>query len=219
MLARTPAYRLTENQILPGTIMRTASALAALFVGFGATLIAQPPAARNIWAVADAPAELQEPLARADLIVASMQNALLRELTQALAQGGPAHAVKACHIDVAGLTARIGREAGVRAGRTSDRLRNRANAPPAWTAALVERYAGKQTGDVDGFIVDLGTAIGVLRPIAQRPLCASCHGPAERLDPAVRATIAERYPADRAIGFEPGEIRGWFWVEVPEPQP
>jgi hypothetical protein len=32
----------------------------------------------------------------------------------------------------------------------------------------------------------------------------------------VRAVLAERYPADRAIGFANGEIRGWYWVEMPK---
>jgi hypothetical protein len=31
----------------------------------------------------------------------------------------------------------------------------------------------------------------------------------------VREELAERYPADRATGFKVGDIRGWFWVEVP----
>jgi hypothetical protein len=56
----------------------------------------------------------------------------------------------------------------------------------------------------------------VLRPIAQRSICASCHGPADKLDPAVRSALRERYPADRATGFRRGEIRGWFWVEMPK---
>jgi hypothetical protein len=102
------------------------------------------------------------------------------------------------------------------AGRTSDRLRNPTNAPRAWAVDLVKANAGRQARDVDGFAVDLGNKIGVLRPIAQRPLCANCHGPADRLSPAVRAELSERYPADKALGFTEGEIRGWFWVEIPK---
>ena len=71
------------------------------------------------------------------LVVVSLHDALRRELTHALAQGGPAFAIKACHIDVAGLTRRMGGHGGITAGRTSDRLRNPANAPPAWAASLV----------------------------------------------------------------------------------
>jgi hypothetical protein len=47
-------------------------------------------------------------------------------------------------------------------------------------------------------------------------MCATCHGPTESLSAGVRKEIAERYPTDRAVGFKEGEIRGWFWVEIPK---
>jgi hypothetical protein len=52
--------------------------------------------------------------------------------------------------------------------------------------------------------------------MAQQEICASCHGPADRISPSVRTLLAERYPGDRAVGFTNGEIRGWFWVELPK---
>jgi Protein of unknown function (DUF3365) len=168
------------------------------------------------WRIADAPAELRPPIAQADLIVISMQDALLRELSRALSEGDPTYALQSCHIDVIGAIRHIERREGIAAGRTSDRLRNPANAPRAWAAPLVEANAGRLARDVDGFAVDLGSAIGVLRPVAERPMCASCHGPGDRIPAAVSAALRERYPADRAIGFAEGEIRGWFWVEVPK---
>jgi hypothetical protein len=160
---------------------------------------------------------MRYPLSRADLIVASMQDALLRELTEAIQTGGPAFAIKSCHIDVIGIIQRIGREDGVAAGRTSDRLRSPTNAPRPWAAALVAANAGRKVRDVPGFVVDLGDKVGVLRPMAQRPMCAACHGAPNELNPAVRAELRDRYPRDQAVGFHEGEIRGWFWVEIPKP--
>ena len=177
---------------------------------------AQSPLPAGTWRVPDAPAELKYPISRADLIVASMQDALLRELTDRLRAGGPAFAIKSCHIDVIGIIQRIGRQEGVAAGRTSDRLRSPTNAPKPWAAALVTANAGRHARDVPGFAVDLGDKVGVLRPIAHRPMCASCHGAADTLEPAVRAELRDRYPRDQAVGFTEGEIRGWFWVEVPK---
>jgi uncharacterized protein DUF3365 len=168
------------------------------------------------WRIADAPAELRVPISRADLVVVSMQDALVRELTNALKQGGPEFAIQACHIDVIGAIQRIERGDGIAAGRTSDRLRNPTNAPRAWAAPLVKANAGRLARDIDGFAVDLGDRVGVLRPIAERPMCASCHGPASRISAAVSAALVDRYPADRAIGFAEGEVRGWFWVEMPK---
>ena len=181
-----------------------------------ASLQAQSPLPAGTWRLADAPPELQSPISRASLIIVSMQDAMLRELSEGLALGGPEFALKSCHIDVVGITRRIGRQEGVTAGRTSDRLRNSANAPKTWAAPLVAAYAGRRTRDVEGFAVDLGDRVGVLRPIAEQPMCASCHGPADKVSPAVREALGGRYPGDRATGFSEGEIRGWFWVEVPK---
>ena len=177
---------------------------------------AQPPLPPGTWRAPDAPAEMRYPLSRADLIVASLQDALLRELTEKTRAGGPAFAIKSCHIDVIGIIQRIGRQEGVAAGRTSDRLRSRANAPLPWAAALVTANAGRRAADVPGFVVDLGNKVGVLRPIAERPMCAACHGAANKLEPPVRAALRDRYPQDQAVGFADGEIRGWFWVEMPK---
>ena len=177
---------------------------------------AQSPLPAGTWRAPEAPAELRYPLSRADLIVASMQDGLLRELTGALRTGGPAFAVKSCHIDVIGIIQRIGRQEGVAAGRTSDRLRSPTNAPRPWAAALVAENAGRRVHDVPGFVVDLGDKVGVLRPIVHRPMCAACHGAADAIDPAVRTELRDRYPRDQAVGFAEGEIRGWFWVEMPK---
>jgi len=177
---------------------------------------AQTPLPAGTWRAPDAPAEMRYPLSRADLVVVSMQDALLRELTDALHQGGPAFAIKSCHIDVVGIIQRIGRHEGVAAGRTSDRLRSPSNAPRPWAASLVAENAGRRVRDTPGFVVDLGDKVGVLRPIAERPMCAACHGAADTLEPAVRAELRARYPRDQAVGFADGEIRGWFWVEMPK---
>jgi hypothetical protein len=168
------------------------------------------------WRIPDAPAELRAAVSRGDVIIAAMHDALLWELNSGLEQGGPLLAIKSCHIDSARVAQRVGREEGMAAGRTSDRLRNPTNAPNAWAAPLVNANAGRRAKDVEGFAVDLGDRVGVIRPIALRPICASCHGRPDTFSAAIRAELKDRYPADRATGFEDGEIRGWYWVEVPK---
>lgn len=168
------------------------------------------------WPVSQAPAELRIPISRADLVVAAMQDAVIRELSDALARGGPAQAIDFCHLDATAAAQRVGRQEGIAAGRTSDRLRDPTNAPRPWAAPLVRANAGRAARSVEGFAVDLGDKVGVLRPIVERPMCAGCHGPAEKLHPAVKLALTDRYPADRAVGFHDGEIRGWFWVEMPK---
>lgn len=183
-----------------------------VFALSAAAMSAQAP---TTWPIREAPPELRTAIARADLMIVAMHDSVLRELADGFAQGGADTAIKSCHIDSLLMTQRFAREGAV-AGRTSDRLRNPTNTPRPWAADLVKANAGRRARDVEGFAVDLGDKVGLLRPISQRPICANCHGPVDRLSPGVRAVLADRYPADKAVGFTEGEIRGWFWVEIPK---
>lgn len=170
------------------------------------------------WPIREAPDELRPLIVDADLAIVSMQDALLRQLHDKLSQGGPELALGACHIDPTALAQRLGRSHAFAGGFTSDRLRDAANRPRPWAAPFVRSNAGKAAREVPGFVVDLGDRVGVLRPMAQQEICASCHGPADRISPPVRKLLGERYPADKAVGFANGEIRGWFWVELAKPR-
>ncbi len=166
--------------------------------------------------VATAPDAFRDAVQRGDVIVAAMQTALLAELTKEMQRGGPEGAVKACHLDATAVAQQVARKQGVAAGRTSHRLRNPTNAPRPWAASIVASHAGKPLAGTDGFVVDLGERVGLLRPIGFRGACAACHGPREQLAPAVLRELQDRYPGDQAVGFKEGDLRGWFWVEVPK---
>jgi NADPH:quinone reductase-like Zn-dependent oxidoreductase len=58
--------------------------------------------------------------------------------------------------------------------------------------------------------------LAYLLPIRLGAMCTNCHGPSARLADGVAERLEEMYPNDQATGFKPGELRGWFWVEVPE---
>ena len=173
------------------------------------------PEQQPTYPAAQAPATLQPFVQHADLIIVTLQNALLSELHRRIETVGPALSLDSCHLSAVPVEYRALRDEGVAVGRTSARLRNPANAPPAWAAPIVERYAEQPRASVDGFVVDLGDRVGVLRPIRELPICASCHGPEQTLSPGVSARLAKSYPGDSAVGFHDGDIRGWFWVEVP----
>ena len=166
--------------------------------------------------IKQAPATLQPAIQHGDLVIISIQNATSSELTRALTEGGPGDAIKVCHLSATTLIHRIGREEGIAAGRTSARLRTPSNAPKPWAAPIVKEYANAKAADVDGFAVDLGERVGVMRPIAHRAVCSPCHGVEEKLNPQVRKELKDRYVVDRATGFKDGDLRGWIWVEVPK---
>ncbi len=139
-----------------------------------------------------------------------MLDQLLRRLTDALSQGGPAAAISICQKEAPEIAQRVGKKHGVAIGRTSFRLRNPQNEPPEWAQPLVEqRLAEPQFVDLpDG-------RLGALLPIRLKPQCTLCHGPEAELAEEVKAALDEQYPEDQATGFQEGDLRGWFWVEVP----
>ncbi|HVP67747.1 MAG TPA: DUF3365 domain-containing protein [Anaeromyxobacteraceae bacterium] len=165
--------------------------------------------------VAAAPAAWKEPLARASKAARALQDRLQGRLARALSDGGPAAAVSVCRDEARQLALAVERESGVQLGRTSDRLRNPANAPPAWAKRAVAGAAGLKASAVAPTALDLGDRLGVLFPIPVRGTCVGCHGPPESLPVSVKQALEAAYPGDRATGYAEGELRGFVWVEVP----
>jgi hypothetical protein len=154
-------------------------------------------------------------LASAENAIAELQSTLLARLQAAMAAGGPPAAVAVCRDEARALTASVGERHRLLIGRTSDRVRNPANAPRPWAAAHVAASAGMRLADAVPAVVDLADGgVGVLRPIGVAPLCVTCHGPQEAVRAAIGPVLDDAYPEDRAVGFAPGDLRGWFWVEV-----
>ena len=165
--------------------------------------------------IGEAPPQLADAVRRADAAARTLQARLSARLAEAMRQGGPAGAVSVCRDEAARLTSEAARDSGTRIGRTSDRLRNPANAAPAWAATQVAAAAGKRAAEVRALVFDLGAEVGVLRPIAVAQPCLRCHGPAASIPPEVAEVLRGAYPGDRATGYAEGDHRGFVWVVVP----
>lgn len=162
----------------------------------------------------DAPAAWAPAIRRAEEAGQAFQKALQARLGAALAQGGAPAAVDVCATEAAGIAREQSATSGVRMGRTSDRLRNPGNAPPAWARTFLLLSAGEKAKDVAPLAVDLGAEVGVLLPIAVKPACLGCHGPANGIAPKVKEALQARYPRDQATGYADGDFRGFLWVEA-----
>lgn len=145
-------------------------------------------------------------LAARDAMAAQLQGKLM----EALGSAGPAAAIGVCRQEAPQIAADTGQKFGVAMGRTSFRLRNPKNAPPAWAEPLV----AKQVLEPE-FVSLPDGQLGALLPIRLKPECLLCHGPKEQILPEVREALAANYPSDQATGFQAGDLRGWFWVTVP----
>lgn len=135
---------------------------------------------------------------------------LSSRLVEVSSSEGVEAAIRVCSQEAPDIATAVSEEMGVRIGRTSFKLRNANNQPPAWAESLVDqRIASNQ------FMLLEDKTTAALLPIRLQPQCLLCHGPKEQLTAGVNQQLAALYPDDEATGFESGDLRGWFWVEVP----
>ena len=139
-----------------------------------------------------------------------MGQRLMGTVMEAAEEGGFGSAVEVCAQEAEPIAAEISQRRGVAIGRTSTELRNPDNQPPEWARDHIE------TGVDDQFYAaaDDGT-LGTAIPIHLAAPCANCHGEADQLASGVPEALELHYPEDRATGYQKGDLRGWFWVEVP----
>ena len=191
--------------------MRTLLIVAVVIVA--AQAVVRPGAAQEAAVV---PVPVPDAIARAERAIAELQTTLVGRLKEELGRGGPQAAVTVCRDEAQQMTAAIGAKHGLTIGRTSHRVRNPANAPRPWALAWVASYADTGMADARPAEFELaGGRLGVLRPIGTMDMCVMCHGPREVVQATIGNLLAASYPDDRAVGFAPGDLRGWFWAEVP----
>jgi hypothetical protein len=168
--------------------------------------------AESSWEViaeSDMTPSLQGQLDRAMGAKEALFTALKQRLMEVASEEGPVAAIEVCSKEAAQIAAGVSDEHDLKIGRTSFRLRNRENRPPEWAVDLVANQVAQPT-----YLVRDGD-LAVLLPIQLQAECVLCHGDKEKLMPAVRDALAENYPQDEATGFKAGDLRGWFWMEVP----
>jgi hypothetical protein len=149
---------------------------------------------------------------------------LKADLTAAIQASGPAGGVEICQARAPGIAKSLSRD-GLSVGRTALRLRNPDNAPDDWERAVLERFerrtrAGADPASLEHWTVEDadGRRVGRwMKAIPMQPQCATCHG--TDVAASLAQTISDLYPEDRATGFEVGELRGAFTVEVELPLP
>jgi len=155
--------------------------------------------------------DVADPKSRAMAAKETLRDRLSTRLIQAMSNGGPAAAIEVCSKEAPELAAEVGQECGVQIGRTSFRLRNPKNAPPEWAGPAIDERRNEPV------FVDLPDGhLGALFPIKLAPQCLTCHGPKDQIAPEILAALAAGYPDDQATGFNTDDLRGWFWVDVPE---
>jgi hypothetical protein len=135
---------------------------------------------------------------------------LSTRLMEAISTQGPQHAIAVCQKEAPKIAESVSQEHGLRIGRTGVRLRNTKNTAPSWATTMIDQRVEEPT-----FVsLDNGGSAALL-PIKLQGQCLMCHGPEEQIAPVISQQIAKLYPDDRATGFREGDLRGWFWIELP----
>jgi len=146
---------------------------------------------------------------------------LLATLTAAIDKDGAAGAIAVCRDEAPKLAKAASEQSGWNIRRVSLRPRNPKAVPDAWERAALEDLdrraaAGEGPAKLEKaeVIVEDGKQVQrYMRALPTQQLCLSCHGAASSLSPAVSAQLNALYPADQAVGYRVGDIRGAMTIK------
>lgn len=157
-------------------------------------------------------------------VATSLPPKLLGKLQEEIQKSGAAGAIPVCKDMAPQMAKEIAAQTGWKVKRVSLKARNEQRAiPDAWEQAALEDFdrraaAGESPAKLEkGEVMEEGGAkvYRYVKALPVQSLCLSCHGATEQMGPAVKATIAEHYPQDRATGYREGQIRGAISVRKP----
>jgi hypothetical protein len=166
-------------------------------------------------------ADESDPLAAARQASMMLIKTLGGELTAAMSSGGAEKAVSVCKDRAPVITADISKKTGMDVRRVSIRNRNPNAVPDTWEAeaisALEKRLAAgekPETLDMSAVVADAnGKTFRYAKAIVTQPRCLSCHGTSEDIPEGVKAKLSSGYPADKAVGYAPGMLRGIITIK------
>jgi len=154
-------------------------------------------------------------VAEAEALTARFQSELQEALSNAMAETGPVSAISVCQATAPAIAQNLSLESGFSVGRIARRNRNPGGSISGDFEPLYAQLEATPTEDGVPAAVHarLGDRQVYMRaiPMQEQP-CAACHG--TNIAPEVKAAIDGAYPEDLATGFEPGELRGAFLVEM-----
>ena len=153
-------------------------------------------------------------------LIAKFGKELKSELMAAMSDGGAENAISVCQLKAPEIAkANSGQYWSI--VRVSDKNRNPENFADDHQMAILARFADT-TGQTAAYSYEWSEQqpkiFRYYKPIMTAPLCLKCHGPIDQLEPGVKAALQEKYPDDKATGYDVDQLRGMFVVEVLWPE-
>lgn|SRR5690606_10608685 len=155
-----------------------------------------------------------------DRIVALTFDTLRKSLQGAIAQGNFEGAIAFCREQANPVTTTYADSFKIR--RTALRVRNPDNRPDSLELAVLigmgnEMQAARQPGVK---VVRTSNEVHFFKPIILQAMCLNCHGtPGQQIADRTLTRIRELYPADQAVNFKEGDLRGAWHITFERPKP
>ncbi len=157
-------------------------------------------------------------------VAAEVPPKLLAKLSAGIERGGPEGAIAVCRDEAPKLAKAASEQSGWSIKRVSLRPRNPRAVPDEWERAALEDFDRRAAAGESPSMLEKAEVVTeggqklqrYLRALPTQPLCLACHGAAASLSPAVIAQLRSLYPADQAVGYRVGDIRGAMTLQRPQ---
>lgn len=142
----------------------------------------------------------------------SLKSILVAEIQK----NGVVSALSVCSDTAQLLTVNYGFNKGLYIKRVSLKNRNPLNAPDGFESKVLNYFGelsfeGKlnETSEFTEIInLDGVSSVRYMKPIIVQAPCLSCHGTNEQISPEVKTIIQNKYPEDKATGYQMDDLRG-----------
>ena len=163
--------------------------------------------------------DMSELMAKGAEIAGIAQGTLLANVSGAIKQGGTSYAVEFCNIEASGLVDSLNQVFDCEISRVTNRRRNPNNRitteqdKRAWAYFRLNSEPGNS---LDTIFFERGTTPIYYKPIhIAMPACMKCHGSrSQDIELATLDKIDSLYPADAAVNYTMGELRGMWKVKL-----
>lgn len=151
----------------------------------------------------------------------AFMDSLKAVLVQKIQTEGIVSAVNVCSDTAQVLTQNYARAKNLSIKRVSFKNRNPKNVPDEYETKVLKKFeelvaSGKLTPEVEHIEVvteNSAKKVRFLKPIVIQAECLNCHGQEAQILPDVRNIIASKYPQDKAINYNLGELRGAISIQ------
>lgn len=158
--------------------------------------------------------DLQKYLDQGRSISQKMQGILLSNVSSAMQNGGPAHAIAFCNTRAIPLTDSLSEVEGVKISRISDKNRNPNNIASSDELELINQFKINNVKDTvlswdnnENYFYYSTIKTGM-------PACMKCHGSVDTdISPETLNALDSLYPEDKARNYALGDFRGLWKIE------